>query len=111
MKQKIVRMKTCRDAKVAYALLAPNKLKLIAVSFAFGLPELSAKISHLGCVYGKCFTSLACAEGSLPVVGPEPPAAGVGRCDCTGDGWVARCCARLCICCMCCICCKGVGVD
>lgn len=106
-------------ARSAQALLAPNRLRLMAVSFAFGFPELSARISHRGCWNGNCLTSTAaafecsfdepCVEGP-PTTAPGPLAAGVARWDCTGEGCVARCCARLCICCMCCICWRGVGV-
>ena len=41
-------MKFDESSEAVHALLAPNKLRLIAVSFALGLPELSARISHLG---------------------------------------------------------------
>jgi len=77
--------------KNIHTLRAPNRLRLMAVSFALGLPELSAKISHLGWTKGYCRTSRSCLTCNFAAIDPAMPVAGTGRCEDTGDGCVARC--------------------
>jgi hypothetical protein len=54
------------ESTTSYTFLAPNNCKLTAVSLPPALPELSAKISHLGCTKGYVLTSLCMCNCNFP---------------------------------------------